>query len=188
MLIYKYWLIKKRLHPGSLLRRYQVLDTTDTKFSLGPREAYQKFIRLRQDFEKARLLLDLVRKRELLKREHVRSLSEIFETQMGEQIQEVDPDKLRRQMQTAKARQVKQQQARLRAKTKAKGKFTLQALKMKKIRNSTPLTRQKNGMKTKLISPTSSINNRLRRELENGKSKVLPVSIRKKYSSIKSRR
>ena len=42
-------------------------------------EYHARFRKLRQDFEKVRLLLDLIRKRESVKRDHVKAIEELID-------------------------------------------------------------------------------------------------------------
>lgn len=69
-LVYQFWRMKRKFHPTSLLRRFQEIEKTNRK--MNEEEYYARFIKLRQQFEKLRLLMDLIRKREITKREFVR--------------------------------------------------------------------------------------------------------------------
>jgi len=78
--VYYYWKLKRKIHMGPLLRRLQFLER-GPRFSrnISDQEYHTRFIKLRRDFEKLRLLIDLVRKREIWKKENVRIFDEIVE-------------------------------------------------------------------------------------------------------------
>jgi hypothetical protein len=95
-LIYSYWRIKRRVHPTPLLPRLQVLceeGYIPAQTTLGDAEYRSRFIKLRQDFERARVLIDLVRKRELLKRKYLETLQCIVDNAVAltQQQQEQQP-------------------------------------------------------------------------------------------------
>jgi len=81
-LIYSYWRVKRRVHPSPLLKRLEILSNegyTPANSSLSEADYRARFLKLRQDFERARMLVDLVRKRELLKRQYVQTLQSIVD-------------------------------------------------------------------------------------------------------------
>lgn len=81
-LIYSYWRMKRIVHSPPLLPRLRVLSEngyTPGNCSLSAVEYRARFVKLRQDFERARILVDLVRKRELAKRQHVQLYMDLFE-------------------------------------------------------------------------------------------------------------
>jgi len=84
-LIYSYWRVKRRTHPDPLIERLQVMSDEGyhpVHTALSANEYRHRFVKLRQNFEKARILVDLVRKREFLKREHVRRYNDMFEFEL----------------------------------------------------------------------------------------------------------
>jgi hypothetical protein len=52
--------------------------------TLSTEEYYARFVKLRQDFEKVRLLIDLVRKREVCKRDYLKACCELEARQINE--------------------------------------------------------------------------------------------------------
>ncbi|XP_037336091.2 bromodomain and PHD finger-containing protein 3 [Pungitius pungitius] len=91
--VHSYWLLKRQSRNGvPLVRRLhssiqsqrtveQVLPQVDEKVSAA-REALRYWQKLRHDLEKARLLVELIRKREKLKREQVKVHQEALEMQL----------------------------------------------------------------------------------------------------------
>ncbi|XP_077941393.1 bromodomain and PHD finger-containing protein 3 isoform X2 [Gasterosteus aculeatus] len=91
--VHSYWLLKRQSRNGvPLVRRLhcsiqsqrtveQVLPQVDEKVSAA-REALRYWQKLRHDLEKARLLVELMRKREKLKREQVKVHQEALEMQL----------------------------------------------------------------------------------------------------------
>eukprot|EP01117_Protostelium_nocturnum_P006377 TRINITY_DN2301_c0_g2_i1.p1 TRINITY_DN2301_c0_g2~~TRINITY_DN2301_c0_g2_i1.p1 ORF type:complete len:866 (-),score=359.54 TRINITY_DN2301_c0_g2_i1:199-2655(-) len=86
---YLYWRWKRKRNAGSFLRKYQQPMTEDKKLilrgGLSDREYAIRFRRLRQEFERLRMLIDQVRKREGLKRDLVRHMQSEFELETWRQ-------------------------------------------------------------------------------------------------------
>jgi hypothetical protein len=68
-------------------------QNTKNQLKLNPEEAYARLKRLRQDFEKARLLIDLIRKREHLKRDYMKVFSDYMEVKIIDGIMKIDKRK-----------------------------------------------------------------------------------------------
>uniref|UniRef100_A0A3Q0S260 Bromodomain and PHD finger containing 3 n=1 Tax=Amphilophus citrinellus TaxID=61819 RepID=A0A3Q0S260_AMPCI len=89
--LYKYWLLKRqsrngvplvrRLHSNIQTQRNTEQPEVDEKISAA-REALRYWQKLRHDLEKARLLVELIRKREKLKREQVKVHQAALEMQL----------------------------------------------------------------------------------------------------------
>jgi len=76
-LVYSYWRTKRKAHPAPLIKRLEILQQEGYKVhqhvDLRLAEYQMRFVKLRRDFERARLLVDLVRKRETLKKDYIRN-------------------------------------------------------------------------------------------------------------------
>lgn len=68
-LIYYYWRQRRRLHPQPLIARLRRDRDAVARCALPLEEYSARFFRLRQAMEKARILVDLVQKRELVKQQ-----------------------------------------------------------------------------------------------------------------------
>lgn len=93
-LLLGYWTLKRQSRNGvPLLRRLQISHTGMRKFDgdkdaddeqvIQLKEQLKSLQRLRQDLEKARLLVELIRKREKLKREYVKNHQLVTEMQLN---------------------------------------------------------------------------------------------------------
>ena len=78
-LIYQYWRQRRRLHPQPLIARLRRGRENAVRCSLAPEEYQARFLLLRQAFEKARILVDLVQKRELVKQQHTAHYTRVQE-------------------------------------------------------------------------------------------------------------
>lgn len=80
-IICSYWRVKRRVHPISLISRLRILSENGytPSTTLSSPEYHARFVKLRQDFERARMLVDLVRKRELAKRQHLQTFMDLFD-------------------------------------------------------------------------------------------------------------
>jgi hypothetical protein len=81
-LIYYYWRQRRRLHPQPLIARLQRGRDAVARCSLPLEEYSARFFRLRQAMEKARILVDLVQKREVVKQQrtdHYASVQALLE-------------------------------------------------------------------------------------------------------------
>eukprot|EP01114_Cavostelium_apophysatum_P015898 TRINITY_DN4426_c0_g1_i2.p1 TRINITY_DN4426_c0_g1~~TRINITY_DN4426_c0_g1_i2.p1 ORF type:complete len:685 (-),score=216.74 TRINITY_DN4426_c0_g1_i2:37-2091(-) len=112
-LVYYFWKRKRRHHPTSLLRRYHAIDVGGRARPHlgGVNAAYNRMIRLRQDFEKVRILVDLVRKRELMKRDQCKAMKEIFDAEMEvklEKLKNKKPKKVKKAGETKRKQPAKE--------------------------------------------------------------------------------
>lgn len=82
--VYLYWRRKRQRHVTPLLRRFQQLGPprTISRDEISEHEYRSRFVRLRQDFDRLRTLIELVRKREILKRNYCKTIKELFEMQL----------------------------------------------------------------------------------------------------------
>lgn len=81
-IIYSYWRMKRQVHTPPLLLRLRLLSEngyTPGNSTLSSAEYRVRFVKLRQDFERARMLVDLVRKRELAKRQYIQTFVALFD-------------------------------------------------------------------------------------------------------------
>lgn len=76
-LTYQYWRQRRREHPQPLIAR---LRASSARFALCPLDVLDyraRFVRLRQSFEKSRILCDLVQRREALKQQQLQQLAAV---------------------------------------------------------------------------------------------------------------
>uniref|UniRef100_A0AAZ3NVW2 Bromodomain containing 1b n=1 Tax=Oncorhynchus tshawytscha TaxID=74940 RepID=A0AAZ3NVW2_ONCTS len=104
--VLSYWMLKRQSRKGvPLIRRLQA-NTQDSRVedNQAMKEQLKEWHRLRQDLERARLLLELIRKREKLKRAEMKLQQSVLEVQLTplnillravlDQLQEKDPAKI----------------------------------------------------------------------------------------------